>query len=501
MKPLPLSDYIACFSKQNILIKADLDTCQTPVEFISYDSRNVKPGTLFVCKGAHFKEEYGQFALKNGAIALVTEKSLGDPSKEILVSDIRKAISLIADTFYGGVQKDIFAIGLTGTKGKSTTAQYIRDCLNLYLESQGKKDCAIVSSIDTYDGVRNFRSHITTPEPFELFKAVNNAVQSGLSHVIMEVSSQALKYGRVAGLHYKIAAFTNIGVDHISPVEHSSFEDYFASKCKIFDMCDVAVINADSEHFQEIFEYAKPRCQVITYGSSGNATIHCEKVETRRDGTFFQVAGPDFCEEMSITMPGIFNVSNALCAIAVLRQLQVPVTFIKEGLRHATVDGRMELYSSSNGNVKVIVDYAHNKLSFDTLYESVRKEYADRKIITVFGCPGDKAILRRKDMGSSANANSDYIYVTEDDPGEEGFEKIAKEIEVHIPDCPYEKVQDRGEAIRKAVTEHGDEKTIVLILGKGQEKTQKRGTGLEAYASNAENAKIALGLYNKLHKE
>lgn len=496
MKTLTLQEYIHVFQQHNIYVSSNIIDDSLAVAHITYDSRTVIPGTLFVCKGAHFKAEYAVSALQNGAIALVCETVPNMEAAYVQVSDIRKAISIMADLFYDGVQHQICSIGLTGTKGKSTTAQYIRDCLNVYFIDNQKPKCAIISSIDTYDGVIDKKSHITTPEPFELYASFQNAVQSGISHLVMEVSSQALKYGRVSGLHYNVAAFTNIGLDHISPIEHSSFEDYLESKLKIFDMSDVAVINTDSDHFDVIYKRATEKCKVITYGTSETADIRYFNVENREDGIYFEVMGHDFKEKMSITMPGLFNVSNAVCAVAILHHLKIPMDYIVKGLRHSSVDGRMQLYSSKDNRIKVIVDYAHNKLSFDTLYESVRKEYPGKKIVTVFGCPGNKALLRRHDMGVSANENSDYIYITEDDPAEETFEAIAAEIEQYITDCPYKKVANRSMAIKQAILNDCNQEKIVLLLGKGQEKTQKRGTILEEYLSDAVYAKQYLEKYD-----
>lgn len=494
---LLIQDYIELLQKDGIFVACDCKITDIQVSSITYDSRKVQPGTLFVCKGAHFKEEYAISALQNGAVALVCEQKTGDVQNCILVSDIRKAISVIANAFHGGVQHQLVSIGLTGTKGKSTTAYFIRSVLDHYFQKNEKPRCALISSIETYDGIHDFTSHITTPEPFELYEYIHNAVDAHLSHLVMEVSSQALKYGRVDGLFYNVAAFTNIGMDHISPIEHKDFDDYFQSKLKIFDMCKVACINADSEHFDEIYDYASKRCEVVTYGVKSDADIHCTSVEKKNDEIEFSVNGLDFSDTFSITIPGMFNVSNAMTAIAVLHVLGIPIQDIKEGLKTVSIPGRMQMYSSQDDKIKVVVDYAHNQLSFDTLFASVKKEYPEREIITVFGCPGDKAILRRQGMGESANLNSDFIFVTEDDPGEEGFEKIAKEIETYLTTCPHEKIMDRSEAIKQAIFKDCEKSKIVLVLGKGQEVTQKRGTVLEPYPSDAVVACQCLKEYDK----
>ena len=473
-----LSEYIKALSDEGLLVDSEVgeELAVTKIECLTYDTRELADDALFICKGAHFKPEYASFALSHGAVALVSETRYENASPCIVVSDIRRAMACLAPLFYDDAPSKVTSVGITGTKGKSTTAYYLRAILNDWMAGEGRPECAILSSIDTYDGVERFESHLTTPEIVELYRHFANAEKSGISHLVMEVSSQALKYGRVAGIKFDVACFMNIGTDHISPVEHSDFEDYFTSKLKIFDNCRAACINTDADYAERILSYADGKCRVVTFGSSESDTVYCKKIEKRGDAIFFEVRTPEFERELCITMPGIFNVSNALAAISMSYLLGVPEKYVESGLLRARAGGRMQIYKSRDEKVIAIVDYAHNKMSFEALFNSVKVEFPGRKIIAVFGCPGGKAFLRRHDLAAAADAECDYIIITEEDSGEEPFNNIAKDIASNIERCDYSVTEDRGEAIRRAILELGGDGKVILITGKGEETRQKRGT-------------------------
>ncbi len=482
MQFLMLKDYVSALEKEGLLVECQLSAqrLEAPIAFLTCNTKELQNDALFVCKGAHFKEEYLAYALENGAVAFVSERAYpAFAGRGILVSDIRRTMAVLAPVSTDRAVDKLVKIGVTGTKGKSTTAYYMRAILDDWMRATDKPDSAVISSIDTYDGIVNIESHLTTPEPIELHHHFENAVKSGISHLVMEVSSQALKYGRVLGVNYEIACYTNIGVDHISPVEHADFEDYFAAKKKIFDQCAVGCINLDDTHGAEVLRYAEGKCRTITFGTDASADVLCRHIEKRADGIYFDVRLPDGTEDtFSITMPGLFNVSNALCAIAASVATGVPTAYIKSGLRRARASGRMQAYTSADGEITVLVDYAHNRMSFEALYESVRAEYPGAAIITVFGCPGNKAQLRRHDLGELAGQNSAHVIITEEDSGEEPFENIAADIarEVARQKCPCTVIEDRGAAIASAILEHPLGKKIILVTGKGEETRQKRGT-------------------------
>ena len=492
-----LLEYVDALRQAGLLVESTVDgvAAQATVDCFSYDNRALSGTALFLCKGAHFKEDYLCDALTHGAIAYVADRVYDVDAPRLIVSDIRHALALLGRLYYNGITDKLTTAGITGTKGKSTAAYYLRYILDDFLTSQGKPNCAIITSIDTYDGVVNEPSHITTPEVLELYRHFQNAYDHGIAHLVMEVSSQALKYGRVRGMTFDAAAFLNIGEDHISPIEHPDFEDYFSSKLRIFDQCRVGCVGTDAEHAERVLAYAKDRCEVITFGSHESDDVYCEKVEKRAGGIYFTVRSPKYNGEFSITMPGLFNVQNALAAIAMSMTLGVPEESVRRALRAARVSGRMELYRSRDGEVAVIVDYAHNALSFDALFRSARLEFPGCRLVAVFGSVGGKAQSRRKDLGITASRYADYVYITEDEPGEEPLEQITAQIEAYVT-CPHEVDFDRGSCIRKAILEQSGPR-VVLCAGKGQENTMKRGTRYVPVPSDAEWAQKFLREYDE----
>ncbi len=498
MKVLKLSEYIKLLEKTGLLVSVEGESgADSEIKGLTFDTRTLTEGSLFVCKGAHFKVEYLDYAMENGAVAYVSENKLSDKYTGLIVSDIREAMPHLAKLFFDDAPEKITSIGITGTKGKSTTAYYMRSVLDKWLESGDKPKSAIVSSIDTYDGINNFESHLTTPEAIELYRHFDNAVKSGISHLTMEVSSQALKYGRTTGILFDVVCFSNIGTDHISPIEHVDFEDYYTSKLRIFDSCKYACINMDADHAERTLRAAEGKCRIITYGSDESCTVYCSNIEKRGDATFFTVRTPEFEREMCITMPGLFNVSNALATIAMCYCLGVPEKYVYEGLECARAGGRMQVYRSRDDKVIVIVDYAHNRMSFEALFSSVKIEYPGRKIIAVYGCPGKKAHLRRIDLAEVAAKYGDYIVITEEDSGEEPFESIAGDIAANIKDCGYAVIEDRGLAIKHAVMEYEADRRIILLTGKGEETRQKRGTEYIDCPSDVEYTLQYLEEYDK----
>ncbi len=471
-----LSEYCALLEQSGLLaapLPAELEPGRT-VELVSCDSKEVVPGALFLCKGAHFKPEYLAEAARRGAFAYVSETAY--PQVElpcILVTEIRRAMALLAVNYYNDPAGKLKVIGITGTKGKSTAAYYLKSILDGWLAPAGGS-CGLISSIETWDGAERFPSRMTTPEPLELQRHLANALAAGMEYVVMEASSQALKYHRTLGVRFAAAVFLNIGLDHISPAEHPDFADYLRSKLRIFSQAEVSFVNLDSDRAGEILSAARRNCpKVITFSRRDpSADVFAESIRKEGNAIAFRVDG----RELRLTMPGLFNVENALAAAAVCRELGVPAVCVATGLERARVPGRMEIYSSADGNVAAIVDFAHNKMSFEALFRSVREEYPGRRVVTVFGCPGGKALDRRQEMGAVAGRWSDAVLLTEDDPGEEDPAAICAEIAVHVraQNCPYRVELNRGEAIRQAIL-GCDSPSVVVIAGKGVERYQKRG--------------------------
>ena len=280
-------------------------------------------------------------------------------------------------------------------------------------------------------------------------------------------------------MHYDIGCFLNIGDDHISPLEHSSFEDYLSCKIKFLTMCDKVIIYKQTDYYDEIIEKIKAK-EIITYGITSDCDYYIKDVNVYDDKVVFDIVHNNTVENYYITMEGTFNVINATCAIVIAKLIGVSQENIQKGLSKTHVEGRMEKVEDQLG--PIIIDYAHNKLSAEALYKSVKDTYKGKRIISVFGCPGGKGINRRKDMGTCAGLYADYIYLTSEDPGTKDVIDICNDIKKYIEpfNKSYEIIEDRKTAIEKALEERkkGD---VLVILGKGDEDYQITKNGYEPY--------------------
>lgn len=500
-----LKDYIALLDRSGLLaapIPREIDQT-APVALVSYDSREVVPGTLFLCKGAHFKPEFLEMAQERGALAYVSQVPYPQSDLPCLqVHDMRSAIAPLADLFYGHPSGKLKVIGLTGTKGKSSTAYYLKYILDEYMAEREKPESGIISSIDTYDGVERFESHLTTPEPLELQRHFAHGVEAGMEYLTMEVSSQALKYHRTLCTEFAAACFLNIGLDHISPIEHPDFEDYFSSKLKIFSQGAFNCVNLDCDYADRVLEAARAAGRpLFTFSQKDQeADVYASQVRKRGNDILFRVRTRRYLREFRLTMPGLFNVENALAAIAVCEALNIPERCVYVGLMKARVPGRMEIYSNADETVTAIVDYAHNRMSFETLFRSVQAEYPGRRIVTVFGCPGKKALDRRKDLGEISGKYSDLVVLTEEDSGEEDTLDICREIASYVAgqNCEWSIEPNRGEAIRQAVL-GCHVPSVLLITGKGAETRQKRGNEYVDTPSDVDYVQAFLREYDVQH--
>ena len=463
---------------------------------MTVDSREVEAGNLFVCKGAAFNPSYLASAAKAGAAAYLCSESDYDELAAaaphlpcLAVSDVRRAMALVAPEVYGHPERNLHIVGITGTKGKSTTAYMLRSIF----EAAGM-ETSILGSIETDDGVEHYESHNTTPEAPELWRHLWHTARSGRSIMVMEVSSQGLKYDRVLGVPFEIAVFLNIGRDHISSIEHPDFEDYFTSKLRIFDQCTTAVVNLGSEHAERVLEASRAAQNVLTLSTteSVSADVLAQHIEPTPTGCSFDAVthskGHDASidrtfalhSEMHIDLgiPGLFNVENALAAITCAQLLGVPEDAIVQGLAQLRVPGRMEVVASADRRVVAIIDYAHNELSYQALFSSVQKEYPGRRIIALFGAPGDKAVERREALPRIAGQYADLLIYTEEDPAHERVEDICAELTSHTPaGVAHITICDREEAVAYAIHDayaHNGE-SVVLLLAKGDETRQHRG--------------------------
>lgn len=463
----------------------DLPIENKTLTHLSYDSRNVTSETLFFCKGASFKEEYLMSALTEGLQIYVSEIPFDvDAHLGIIVTDIRKAMAILSMAFYDYPQSKLKLVAFTGTKGKTTSAYFLKYMLDEY---NNQKTAMFSTMNSTLDGKTYFKSHLTTPESLDLYRMMNEAVTNGMTHLVMEVSSQAYKLNRVYQLTFDIGIFLNISPDHISPIEHPTFDDYYYCKRQLIHHSKQFIVNLDTRNVQLILEEAQnSQIPTVTYSATNKqANYHWEKGST---STSFEVKSNqdslNLCATYELGLMGDFNKDNALASIIAARLLDVPIETCQKGLKKATVPGRMEQLIQKNGS-KVYIDYAHNKVSLTNLLSFAKQEHHDGRIITVIGSTGDKAISRRKDFGEVLNDYTDVAILTSDDPGNEHPHDIAKEISRYIVNDSVEQhiELDRETAIKKALSMATSQDTVI-IAGKGRDLYQKIAGEDVAYAGD-----------------
>ena len=472
---------------------------------LSYSSADVTPDTFFICKGAAFKEEYLRDAIAKGAgVYLAQSLYEGVDCPHILVSDIRKAMSLVSIAFYQKAYRNFRVVGLTGTKGKTTTTYFMKNILDAFCRRNPQlcaaQKSAVLSTVEVDTGIEHHEAHLTTPESPDLQWYFAQTRDSGLPFLTMEVSSQAYKLSRVYGMDFDIGMFLNIGEDHIGPLEHTDFEDYFSCKLQLMEHCRTAIVNREMDHAQRVLEHARAHAQrVLTFGKLETADLDDDDCWILRDiqkeeqGFTFTTSHGLEQNSWRIRMAGRFNVENALAAILAAKALGVDDQSIREGLLQNEVQGRMNLFEKDG--VTVLVDYAHNFLSFQKLYESLKADYPGQRIVVVVGCPGGKAQLRRRDIGTLSGQNADYLYLTAEDPQFEDVRSICEEIASFVKPygTPYEIIEDRAQAVEKAITtaQKGD---VIVLAAKGEEVYQKVRGEYVYYESDLAIAKRLLSV-------
>ena len=472
---------------------------------LSYSLADVTPDTFFICKGATFKEEYLWDAIAKGAgVYLAQSLYEGVDCPHILVSDIRKAMSLVSIAFYQKAYRNFRVVGLTGTKGKTTTTYFMKNILDAFCRRNPQlcaaQKSAVLSTVEVDTGIEHHEAHLTTPESPDLQRYFAQTRDSGLPFLTMEVSSQAYKLSRVYGMDFDIGMFLNIGEDHIGPLEHTDFEDYFSCKLQLMEHCRTAIVNREMDHAQRVLEHARAHAQrVLTFGKLETADLDDDDCWILRDiqkeeqGFTFTTSHGLAQDSWRIRMAGRFNVENALAAILAAKALGVDDQSIREGLLQNEVQGRMNLFEKDG--VTVLVDYAHNFLSFQKLYESLKADYPGQRIVVVVGCPGGKAQLRRRDIGTLSGQNADYLYLTAEDPQFEDVRSICEEIASFVKPygTPYEIIEDRAQAVEKAITtaQKGD---VIVLAAKGEEVYQKVRGEYVYYESDLAIAKRLLSV-------
>ncbi len=441
------------------------------VNDIYNDSRKVKAGGLFFCIcGANSDgHSYIQNVIEKGAVCIVVEKDV-EPVKDVLIiktTSTRTAMGIISSNFYGNPSDKLTVIGITGTKGKTTTAYMIREMLM----SAGYKT-GLVGTIEILDGVRCISANNTTPESIVIHKTLRDMVDNGLDSVVMEVSSQGLMMDRIAGVKFDYGIFTNLSKDHIGPNEHSSFEEYAMWKSKLFSLCKTGIFNGDDANVDTMTENAT--CSIIKYGINGDYEYKAGEHELyNKDGHMgitYELSGVKQ-GRISVNLPGNFSIYNSLAAIVVADQMGVPFDRIKDILAGIKVKGRVELIPISD-KFTIMIDYAHNAMSLSSILMTLR-EYNPKRLISLFGCGGNRSKDRRYEMGEVSGNMADLTIITSDNPRNEEPQAIIDDIKKGMSktDGKYVEIIDRKEAIRYAI-KNAEEGDVIVLAGKGHEDYQ-----------------------------
>lgn len=447
---------------------------------LSYDSRQVDEDTLFFCKGNNFKQDYLERALEQGLAVYIAEQPFEvDAELAIIVHDIRKALAVLSMAFYDYPQKKLKIIGITGTKGKTTTAYFAKKIMD---RSNGDKTALFSTLSTSLDGVTFFKSQLTTPESLELYKMMHQAAANGMTHLVMEVSSQAYKVSRVYGLTFDVGIFLNISPDHIGPIEHPTFEDYFYCKRQLIANAKQVVLQNKTDHSDLLLEMAQQLAiPVITYGDMG-ADYHVEPLKHPLSFTL-QAEQDDLGlnGEYALRLAGDFNKENAAAALIASRLVGADPANAKKGLAEALVPGRMNLLIKENG-AHIYVDYAHNYLSMKTILAFAKENHPEGTITVVTGSTGNKAESRREGIGQAIGEFADAAILTIDDANFEDPKKIAHEIQAAIQNehVAVSYIEDRKQAILKALEAAGPDDAVILA-GKGTDTYMTLNGKDEAY--------------------
>ncbi len=452
-----------------VLLQGSLDS---EVREVVYDSRKAAPKAAFICmKGTRTdSHDFIPQVVEAGVDVLVVERAVKAPEHVtvIRVENGREALAVLSAARFGNPSRKLLMIGVTGTKGKTTTTHMIK----AILEAAGKKT-GMIGTNGVYIGGEHYPTVNTTPESYELHRHFARMAEAGCDCCVMEVSSQAFKMHRVAGILFDYAVFTNISPDHIGPDEHKDFEEYLNCKKQIFHQCRHGLVNVDDEHADEIVKNIP--CEWTGFGLHAGAGYQAEDIHYVSEPDFvgieFDIKGSQKIP-VRVNIPGKFNVYNALAAAAVTLWLGVPADRLQHALEHLRIDGRMEIVYTS-AKCCVIVDYAHNAVSMESLLATLR-EYHPKRLVCVFGCGGNRSKDRRYTMGEIGGRMADLSIITADNSRYERVEDIIADIRGSIEKTGgrFLEIPDRREAIAYSIT-HAEPGDMIAIIGKGHEDYQE----------------------------
>ena len=444
------------------LIGGDVD-----INRIEYDSRRVVPGNLFVCVNGTFLDghKFAESAVKNGAAALLVERELSFDVPQVIVPNTRIAMAEMAAELYEQPAKGITIIGVTGTNGKTTTTYMLKSIF----ERAGHR-VGLIGTIRNLVGNAVIPTTHTTPESVELMRIFRIMRDAGVDVIVMEVSSQALDQNRAHGIEYTVGGFTNLTQDHLD--YHKTMENYLRAKRKMFENSKFAVVNADDKSSAPLIDGLG--IGSMTYGINNDSDIHASNIEAHPKGIEYDLSHDGMVDHVVVNIPGLFNVYNSMLAAAIALKLGVDMKDILGGLSSVRgVSGRMEALNTEGFDFSVFLDFAHTPDGLFNILAAVH-EFARGRVIAVFGCGGDKDKTKRPIMGRIAGSGADYCIVTSDNPRTENpMEIIDMVLEgVNQTDCPYEVIENRRDAIDRAlhIAKKGD---VIVLAGKGHETYQE----------------------------
>ena len=458
---------------EGLKAKGDIDK---EIKGIESNSKNIKENYMFVAIKGFDRDghDYISEAIKKGATVVVIEEGFDlkgvkfpDEITIILAKNTREFLAISSSNFYGNPSKKFKLIGVTGTKGKTTTTFMIKEIL----EKAGKK-VGLIGTIAIYiNGKKIKNSDRTTPESLELQQTFAKMVEEGVEYVVMEVSSQSLKLHRVDGCEFDLAVFTNLSEDHISAKEHPDINDYFESKLKLFYMCKTGFVNIDDLYGAKI-PAMFPENDITRYGIDNSGDFLAKDITITNSYVDFKAKLIDRNERVKVDIPGRFTVYNALAAICICKKLGIDSEIIKEALLNIKVPGRSEMVDNKL-EIPIMIDYAHSPESLQNILKAV-KSYTRGRVISVFGCGGDRDARKRPIMGEISGKIADYTILTSDNPRTEEPKAIIDEIEEGIKKTKgkYEVIVDRKEAIKKAI-KMANKTDIIVLAGKGHETYQE----------------------------
>lgn len=451
------------------VLQGDIDIS---INNIHNDSRKVCEGDLFFCITGAVSDghKYAQDVAEKKAAVLIVEKTVevNADVTVIKVPSTRYAMGMISSRFYGEPSKKLKVIGITGTKGKTTITYMIREMLI----AAGYKT-GLIGTIEILDGVNQIHAANTTPESLTLHKYLKDMVDNGLDSVVMEVSSQGLMLDRVAGVDFDFCIFTNLSKDHIGPNEHKTFEEYMMWKAKLFTMCKKGIFNIDDAYADYMMKSAT--CDIVTYGMKEGANYHADEYELYSEkgvlGITYNLTG-DVSGRVMVDLPGEFSVHNSLAAIAVADLMGVPFEKIQSILASVKVRGRVEMIPISDA-FTVMIDYAHNAMALESLLSAL-KAYNPKRLISLFGCGGNRSKDRRYEMGEVSGNMADLTIITSDNPRFEKPQDIIDDIKIGMAKTKgsFVEILERKEAMRYAIL-HGEPGDIIVFAGKGHEDYQE----------------------------